>query len=512
MRKAFSILLLLACGTAVAAPALSRFTIGVNEAGYEPDAPKWCVVTNPPALDYVIQTIGTNIHWRTVWRGRFIPSGKNDGICYGDFSTLTEPGDYRILCGDEAFNVGCAMGGLPDDFKGVASFHFIVKDGVYDTLERMLLTYITWQRCGHRKGWAGLCHQDPVPVKDAEGRVVRTIDACGGYHQSNDLRCWHDGISMSLYSLLRYAELRRPLWDDGDIAAELRWGCDYFLKVIAPEGYVYDAQFAPIGWGPFDYYLAPATLGAQCNIVMLLARASRYFKEDGDYAERLLAAAKRIDAQIETNPFFAEKRPAPTKNLPAGAQPAERCYYQQWRTSANGLAERCGAADSTALLHHLEIADKALQSCRDELRNCLWDLKNRALEEKDMNEAIRRTVSPFVGDVVLLIRFNVPRDQISDNTAHALMRIVRELAANAVRHGRARTIRVAGSLDGDALMLSVQDDGCGFDPENRPDISTGHFGIQGVIERIERLEGTYAIESSPGHGATVSINDLKIDL
>ena len=137
-------------------------------------------------------------------------------------------------------------------------------------------------------------------------RMAATIRAA---HQSCDLRNWHDGISLSMYTLLRYAELKKPVWDDGEIAENIRWGCDYFLRVIAPEGYVYDAQFAPIGWQPRDYYLAPATLGAQCNVAMLFARASLFFRDaDAAYAARLLAAARRILARDKSAPAWRRFR------------------------------------------------------------------------------------------------------------------------------------------------------------------------------------------------------------
>ena len=151
------------------------------------------------------------------------------------------------------------------------------------------------------------------------------------------------------------------------------------------------------------------------------------------------------------------------------------------------------------------VAARSLESCRQELRNCLWDLRNETLDDADLNTAIRRTLEPHLGGARLAVRFNVPRAKLSDSTAHAILMIVRELAANAVRHGRARTIRVAGSLDGDALMLSVQDDGCGFDPENRPGLEEGHYGLQGVWERVNRHNGTLRIDSAPGKGTYVSI-------
>lgn len=168
--------------------------------------------------------------------------------------------------------------------------------------------------------------------------------------------------------------------------------------------------------------------------------------------------------------------------------------------------KRFADEDRGKMARHLDMAMRTLKSCRDELRNCLWDLRNRALEEKDMNEAIRRTASPFVGDAALLIRFNVPRDQISDNTAHALMRIVRELATNAVRHGGAKTIRIAGALENGRLLFSVSDDGRGFDPANHPGVDEGHFGLDGIRDRVSRFDGALEIESAPGRGATIRIS------
>ena len=168
--------------------------------------------------------------------------------------------------------------------------------------------------------------------------------------------------------------------------------------------------------------------------------------------------------------------------------------------------KRFADEDRGKMTRHLDMAMRTLKSCRDELRNCLWDLRNRALEERDMNEAIRRTASPFVGDAALLIRFNVPRDQISDNTAHALMRIIRELATNAVRHGGAKTIRIAGTLENGRLLFSVNDNGSGFDPQHHPGVDGGHFGLDGIRERISRFDGTLEIESAAGKGATIRIS------
>ena len=92
-----------------------------------------------------------------------------------------------------------------------------------------------------------------------------------------------------------------------------------------------------------------------------------------------------------------------------------------------------------------------------------------------------------------------------DNTAHAVLKIIRELAANALRHGKASSLKIAGTVEDGKLFFSVRDNGCGFDPDLAPGISEGHFGLQGIAERLERLNGEMKIESSPGKGAKVSV-------
>ena len=174
-------------------------------------------------------------------------------------------------------------------------------------------------------------------------------------------------------------------------------------------------------------------------------------------------------------------------------------------------ADRLSESAPEGLRNNLKLAASSLDSCRRELKNCLWDLRNNTLDETDMNEAIHRTLSPHVGDAELHVRFNIPRERFSDKTAHTILHVLRELATNAVRHGHAANVRIAGSLEGEELRLSVRDDGCGFDPANCPGMDAGHFGLQGVRERVNSLEGAMEIQSTPGEGAKVTIR-LRMSL
>ena len=167
--------------------------------------------------------------------------------------------------------------------------------------------------------------------------------------------------------------------------------------------------------------------------------------------------------------------------------------------------------DPNSVMPYLEMARRKMQSCRENLRNCLWDLRSRAFEEKELAEAIRKTIAPHVGETDVKIEMDIPCRKLSDNTIHAVLCIIRELAINAVRHGKAAHISICGTLDKSGLSFTVADDGGGFDPARRPGLSEGHFGLQGISERVARLDGTFSIVSTPGHGTTATLTHLAPD-
>ena len=163
------------------------------------------------------------------------------------------------------------------------------------------------------------------------------------------------------------------------------------------------------------------------------------------------------------------------------------------------------ANDPATAREFLTTARQMLSSCRAELRSCLFDLRGHALEASTFTEALRTTLKPFAATAAVGTRFDVRTSLFNDTTVHAVLCIVRELAANAIRHGKARHVRVAGEYREERLRFSVEDDGCGFDPAAVPGVEAGHFGLSGVRTRVERLGGALELTSTPGHGAYARI-------
>ncbi len=323
---------------AAVSTSLSPVRIWVNQAGYAPLAPKVCVCENPPTNVFSVLRYDeedVDRRWHVVYTGTFAPA--SSGIVTGDFSCVRRSGDYRVMCGPLPPKV---EGRVDLKWSGAASSDFVIHPHAYDSAKRMFLQYYAWQRCGSRKGWAGLCHQAKASLVGTH----RMIDVHGGYHQSADLRNWADGISMSCLALLRYAELETPSWDEGELEEELRWGIDYFLRLTAETGYAYECQFEPIWWGPRNYYPFPAPMGAQANIAMLFARASRYFaSRDAAYSKLLADRARKVFHEIETNPYFETPPKQCREKLPQGTQP-KSWYAENYRTTATGFAQRAAAA------------------------------------------------------------------------------------------------------------------------------------------------------------------------
>ena len=87
-----------------------------------------------------------------------------------------------------------------------------------------------------------------------------------------------------------------------------------------------------------------------------------------------------------------------------------------------------------------------------------------------------------------------------------LYRAARELLANVGKHAGAGVVTVRLFRSGDRIVLTVADDGAGFEPsivEQR--VAEGHIGLASLQARFDAMGGAMAIESAPGRGTTVTV-------
>ena len=90
---------------------------------------------------------------------------------------------------------------------------------------------------------------------------------------------------------------------------------------------------------------------------------------------------------------------------------------------------------------------------------------------------------------------------VEDRTQLLVYQVAKEAITNAVRHARASKIRVFMTREVDAIRLSVEDNGIGFDPNLA---SQDHFGVLIMRERTEAVGGIFHIDSVLGDGTIVA--------
>lgn len=141
-----------------------------------------------------------------------------------------------------------------------------------------------------------------------------------------------------------------------------------------------------------------------------------------------------------------------------------------------------------------------------DLRALITDLRPAALDELGVEAALealaertRRHGVEVDVDVELAPETCRDRGRHTPELEIALYRIVQEALSNATKHGRAAHAVVEIHEDATTVYLSVRDDGAGFDPG----VQTGGFGLLGMRERVQLLEGTLRVNSEPGGGAVV---------
>ena len=102
----------------------------------------------------------------------------------------------------------------------------------------------------------------------------------------------------------------------------------------------------------------------------------------------------------------------------------------------------------------------------------------------------------------LAIELSLEDADVAPDNRQAILRILGEALSNAARYADASTIRIALGTVGGGMLLSVRDDGRGFDPEQ---VEGAGFGIRSMRERAQLLGAELRLESKPGQGTQVEL-------
>jgi len=171
-------------------------------------------------------------------------------------------------------------------------------------------------------------------------------------------------------------------------------------------------------------------------------------------------------------------------------------------------AASCKLADSPESARgHLDLAHKLIRNSLAEARRSVWALRPQALESGDLAAAVSQTAEEMVSGTGISVDFQLkgPSKRLAPDVEHNFLRIAQEAMTNAIKHAAPRNIALELRFQNRAVVLSVKDDGCGFDTRRIFSPKGGHFGLAGMKERAEQLGGTLTVSSNSLEGTLVEI-------
>ncbi len=155
---------------------------------------------------------------------------------------------------------------------------------------------------------------------------------------------------------------------------------------------------------------------------------------------------------------------------------------------------------------HLALARQLLGRSREDLRRSIWNLRAYSLEKNTLTEALQEIAAHRSAGLAVRIAVECEGtpQPLPDFVAGNLLLLAQEGITNALKHARPGRIELRLKFSGRAVTLVIRDDGAGFEPATADGPKTGHFGLQGMRERMKRLDGHLEIKSTPGHGTIIT--------
>jgi signal transduction histidine kinase len=150
-----------------------------------------------------------------------------------------------------------------------------------------------------------------------------------------------------------------------------------------------------------------------------------------------------------------------------------------------------------------ELIDALNVVIRD-VRNYVVGLAPERLQDRDITQALADLARGLSLNGLLDLDLSLPpgiRDLLTPEQARELYQICREALTNVVKHARASRVALSAGRTPDGIVVTVQDDGVGFDPRAR----RAGQGLRNLAERAARLGGDLRLETAPGRGTRVAI-------
>ncbi len=225
--------------------------------------------------------------------------------------------------------------------------------------------------------------------------------------------------------------------------------------------------------------------------------------EAREQAEALAAELEKANQQLTEYAARVEDL-----TIAAERQRMARELHDTLSQGLAGLILQLEAADAHLTNNHhtkaQSIIGNAMVQARStlaEARRAIDDLRQSSLD--DLDSALRLEISRFTNATGIPILFHADQIQpLPDPVKETLVRAVAEALTNVANHAQAHNVAVEVRLKDKSLLVTIQDDGRGFDASAIP---SGHYGLLGIRERVNLLNGSFEIQNDNGTALKIEI-------
>jgi signal transduction histidine kinase len=165
---------------------------------------------------------------------------------------------------------------------------------------------------------------------------------------------------------------------------------------------------------------------------------------------------------------------------------------------------KINTAQPDAAQDHIARARSLAQAGLSEARRSVRALRPESLESNDLPDALYHLATQMTCDISaqILVEIAGRPYPLSIEVETNLLQIAQEAVTNALRHAQPQTIRLILHFASKHVDLSIVDDGQGFDPQFQMTVG---FGLVGMQERSQRINGEFSLSSTIGQGTEIVV-------
>jgi signal transduction histidine kinase len=165
------------------------------------------------------------------------------------------------------------------------------------------------------------------------------------------------------------------------------------------------------------------------------------------------------------------------------------------------IAAHANREESADLSSRLQDSTSLIENTADAIRNVMGELRPQAIDEYGLVAPLRAFATGFASRTGIKVEVKGPSQEmrLPRTVELAMFRITQEALSNIAKHSKATRVDIELANAGGAAVLSIVDDGIGFDAGRMESVRPeGHWGLLIMRERAEAAGAKFSIESAPG--------------